>query len=311
MPNRADHRSPRRLASARPRRRRAARGRAAQRAPVRPRHRHAEPAPAGRHGRAGARLPRSRPRRGARGRRLRAADDALPHRHDAARPRCGARARPASSRSSSIPAGATTNSDAGVTDLRKVARDARRRREGRHRPARPRRGHRSGRSTCSIARRSSSSATWSPLRRDFPGLRIVLEHVTTKEGAQYVAEAGPHDGGDDHRAPPALQPQRDLHRRHPAALLLPAGAEARGASARARRRGDVGQRALLPRHRQRAASCRAEGARERLRRLLHRVQRARAVRRGVRGRRRARPPRAVREPRRPGLLRPGAQRRRR
>jgi dihydroorotase len=28
------------------------------------------------------------------------------------------------------------------------------------------------------------------LRRDFPALRIVLEHVTTKQGAQYVAEAG-------------------------------------------------------------------------------------------------------------------------
>jgi dihydroorotase len=31
----------------------------------------------------------------------------------------------------------------------------------------------------------------SAIVRDFPGLRIVLEHVTTKEGAQYVAEAGP------------------------------------------------------------------------------------------------------------------------
>ncbi|MEO8923621.1 MAG: amidohydrolase family protein, partial [Caldimonas sp.] len=30
-----------------------------------------------------------------------------------------------------------------------------------------------------------------PLRRNFPALRIVLEHITTKEGAQYVAEAGP------------------------------------------------------------------------------------------------------------------------
>jgi dihydroorotase len=30
-----------------------------------------------------------------------------------------------------------------------------------------------------------------PLRRDFPGLRIVFEHITTAEAAQYVAEAGP------------------------------------------------------------------------------------------------------------------------
>src|SRR5207253_7032279 len=33
------------------------------------------------------------------------------------------------------------------------------------------------------------------LRRDFPDLRIVLEHVTTKEGAQYVAEAGSRTAG--------------------------------------------------------------------------------------------------------------------
>ena len=38
----------------------------------------------------------------------------------------------------------------------------------------------------------------------------MLEHVTTKEGAQYVAEAGPMHRGDDHRPSPALQPQRDL-----------------------------------------------------------------------------------------------------
>jgi dihydroorotase len=31
-----------------------------------------------------------------------------------------------------------------------------------------------------------------PLRRDFPSLKVVFEHITTKEAAQYVAEAGPH-----------------------------------------------------------------------------------------------------------------------
>jgi dihydroorotase len=30
-----------------------------------------------------------------------------------------------------------------------------------------------------------------PLRRDFPGLKIVFEHITTKEAAQYVAQADP------------------------------------------------------------------------------------------------------------------------
>ena len=31
-----------------------------------------------------------------------------------------------------------------------------------------------------------------PIRRDIPGLRVVMEHITTKDGAEYVAE-----GGDD------------------------------------------------------------------------------------------------------------------
>jgi dihydroorotase len=30
-----------------------------------------------------------------------------------------------------------------------------------------------------------------PLRRDFPELKVVFEHITTKEAAQYVSEAGP------------------------------------------------------------------------------------------------------------------------
>ena len=31
-----------------------------------------------------------------------------------------------------------------------------------------------------------------PLRADFPELKVVFEHITTREAAQYVAEAGPH-----------------------------------------------------------------------------------------------------------------------
>ncbi len=33
-----------------------------------------------------------------------------------------------------------------------------------------------------------------PLRRDFPELKIVFEHITTQEAVQYVAKAGPHLG---------------------------------------------------------------------------------------------------------------------
>jgi dihydroorotase len=31
-----------------------------------------------------------------------------------------------------------------------------------------------------------------PLRHDFPALKVVFEHITTADAAQYVAEAGPH-----------------------------------------------------------------------------------------------------------------------
>ena len=47
-----------------------------------------------------------------------------------------------------------------------------------------------------------------PLRRDFPELKIVFEHITTREAAQYVAARRRAHRRDDHRAPPALQPQR-------------------------------------------------------------------------------------------------------
>lgn len=87
------------------------------------------------------------------------------------------------------PAGATTNSDAGVSDLSKVtATLAAAEREGIvllvH-----------GEVTDPAVDIFDREAVFIdrhliPLRRDFPGLKIVLEHVTTREGAQYVAEAG-------------------------------------------------------------------------------------------------------------------------
>jgi dihydroorotase len=92
------------------------------------------------------------------------------------------------------PAGATTHSDAGVTDLRKVtATLAAAEREGIvlliHGEVTDPDVDVFDREAVFIERHLV------PLRRDFPGLRIVLEHVTTKEGAQYVAEAGPLTAG--------------------------------------------------------------------------------------------------------------------
>ena len=127
------------------------------------------------------------------------------------------------------PAGATTHSDAGVTDMRHVSATLRGDATRGLAAAGARRGHRSHRSTCSTARRCSSSALMQPLRRDFPALKIVFEHITTREAAQYVAD------GDANTAA-TITAHHLLYNRNAiftggiaAALLLPAGAQARGA----------------------------------------------------------------------------------
>jgi dihydroorotase len=88
------------------------------------------------------------------------------------------------------PAGATTNSDAGVTDIRKTYATL---------EAMQKEGvlllvH--GEVTSSDIDLFDREAVFIeqqliPLRRDFPGLKIVMEHITTREAAQYVAQAGP------------------------------------------------------------------------------------------------------------------------
>jgi dihydroorotase len=87
------------------------------------------------------------------------------------------------------PAGATTNSAAGVTDLKKVAATlAAAEREGIvllvHGEVVDAEVDVFDREAVFIERHLHA------LRRDFPALKIVLEHVTTREGAQYVAGAG-------------------------------------------------------------------------------------------------------------------------
>ena len=138
-----------------------------------------------------------------------------------------------------------------------------------------------------------------PLRRDFPALKIVFEHITTREAAQYVSEADAKVGATVTAHHLLLQPQRAVPRRRAAALLLPAGPQARGTPACAGGRRDLGQRQVLPRHRQRAACDPPERARRRLCRLLHRPLGARALRRSLRRRRCDRSTRSVRELQRP------------
>ena len=88
------------------------------------------------------------------------------------------------------PAGATTNSDAGVTDIRKTyATLEAMQREGLlllvHGEVTEPDIDLFDREAVFIER------VLEPLRRDLPGLKIVFEHITTREAAQYVAESGP------------------------------------------------------------------------------------------------------------------------
>jgi dihydroorotase len=91
------------------------------------------------------------------------------------------------------PAGATTNSDAGVTDLRLVRPTL----EAMQREGLPLLVH--GEVTnpeidLFDRERVFIDQHLIPLRRDFPELKIVFEHITTREAAQYVGEAGPLTG---------------------------------------------------------------------------------------------------------------------
>ena len=89
------------------------------------------------------------------------------------------------------PAGATTNSDAGVTDLRKTYRTL----EAMQREGLLLLVH--GEVTDPAVDLFDREAVFidqvmQPLRRDLPELKVVFEHITTREAAQYVAEAGRH-----------------------------------------------------------------------------------------------------------------------
>jgi dihydroorotase len=86
------------------------------------------------------------------------------------------------------PAGATTNSDAGVTDIRKTYPTL----EAMQRAGLPLLVH--GEVTSPDIDLFDREAVFIerqliPLRRDFPELKIVVEHITTREAAQYVQAA--------------------------------------------------------------------------------------------------------------------------
>ncbi len=87
------------------------------------------------------------------------------------------------------PAGATTNSDAGVTDLRNVHATLEvMQREGMRLLVH---GEVTDPQIDIFDREKVFIDTHlAALRRDFPELKIVVEHITTREAAQYVAQAG-------------------------------------------------------------------------------------------------------------------------
>jgi dihydroorotase len=86
------------------------------------------------------------------------------------------------------PAGATTNSDAGVTDMRQVSATL----EAMQREGMLLLVH--GEVTDPSIDVFDREAVFiervmQPLRRDFPALKVVFEHITTREAAQYVADS--------------------------------------------------------------------------------------------------------------------------
>jgi dihydroorotase len=89
------------------------------------------------------------------------------------------------------PAGATTNSAAGVTDIRKTYKTL----EAMQRAGLLLLVH--GEVTDPDVDIFDREAVFidevmQPLRHDFPSLKVVFEHITTADAAQYVAEAGDH-----------------------------------------------------------------------------------------------------------------------
>ncbi|MBB4844833.1 dihydroorotase [Paucibacter oligotrophus] len=104
------------------------------------------------------------------------------------------------------PAGATTNSDAGVTDIRKCYKTL----EAMQRAGLPLLVH--GEVTDPEIDVFDREAVFidrvmTPLRRDMPELKVVFEHITTQEAAEYVT------GADDFTAA-TLTPQHLLYNRN-------------------------------------------------------------------------------------------------
>jgi dihydroorotase len=90
------------------------------------------------------------------------------------------------------PAGATTNSDAGVSAMPKVTKALERmQKEGMPLLVHGELTTGANGEDIDVFDREARfiDAVMDPLRKDFPALRVVFEHITTKQAAQYVAQA--------------------------------------------------------------------------------------------------------------------------
>ena len=207
------------------------------------------------------------------------------------------------------PAGATTNSDSGVTDIRRID-DVLARMSEAGMPLLVH-GEVTARQVDVFDRESRFiDEVLAPTLARFPKLRVVFEHITTARAAEFVQARARRRRRHDHAPAPAAQPQCHLRRWHPPALLLPADPQDRAGSRSPARGRHQRQSALLPRHRQRAACATHQGERLRLRRHVLRARGHRAVCRSLRGRGQARQAGRIRVRFRRGFLRPAAQYRR-
>ena len=207
------------------------------------------------------------------------------------------------------PAGATTNSDSGVTDIRRID-DVLARMSDAGMPLLVH-GEVTARQVDVFDRESRFiDEVLAPTLARFPKLRVVFEHITTARAAEFVERA--RDG-----VAATITPQHLLHNRNaifeggirPHYYCLPIlktepDREALLAAATS------GNPRFFLGHRQRAACATHQGERLRLRRHVLRARGHRAVRRSFRGRGQARQAGRVRVRFRRGFLRTAAQFRR-
>jgi dihydroorotase len=148
------------------------------------------------------------------------------------------------------PAGATTHSEAGVTDIRNTYAVLERMQE----IGMPLLVHgETTRAEVDVFDRETSfiDELLVPLIERFAKLKVVLEHITTARAGEFVARARGCCG--NHYTPASVaQSQCDLFGRDQASLLLPADPEARTRSARAGGSRHGRQPAVFPGNRQRA-----------------------------------------------------------